>query len=246
MTPRESYSSSTDLSQLVNITIYDDPSTLHSKLAAIIEELLLRGRKLTDFYEINEPCAEKNARKHWSLVEKELYDMWKNGAKLPKCNWDTDVVRLYTISRSMNERAAALRELYQDETISPENAHFFHTTYEELVPLVNARMRVIRARRDMTSGLQSLSHHEFVELRILNHILSLSSQAMQNNYVPVSKSITKDIHYFKDILVKRRQGLLVKARSGTPTLQTGFCGQVRSLLKIEPEEQPSPKKQKRE
>ena len=133
-------------------------------------------------------------------MELEQYEAWQEGMKLPEFDFELDRSEVpggTAATKRYIDRAEALKALYHHPgQAAPENAAWYWQNYEYAIPLVKAMDRVIKARRNLHSGIHELSEHEVAEIQVCGKVTAIVNRALNETMVgpkALRRQIQEDI-----------------------------------------------------
>ncbi|KAI0998963.1 hypothetical protein K3495_g9232 [Podosphaera aphanis] len=201
--------------------IYDDPSFAQLPLVSLpertdsLEQMADKMRELVAVFHAHHSLAVRSgyrgtpnpnrdpveiAKSRMDLYELEMYTTYTSkGCRLQPYDWEscTAPVPCGKGSQLRYTRAAsALREIFKDESLTPENASWFYQNKTFAIPLVKAIMKIDGARRDLVNGQTTLSELELAELQTIHHVNSIVGKKMnqaRQELVEMHKKINRFI-----------------------------------------------------
>lgn len=116
------------------------------------------------------------ARSRFTQDESAMYTDWENG--VPIGHWDFDKKILNhpinpTKVKKFKLTGLALGQLYKIPPVTPQQARAWVENNQALMPILSARVKILKARRDAAGGQGDLNTHQLKERRVCVRILDL-------------------------------------------------------------------------
>ncbi|KAI1000621.1 hypothetical protein K3495_g7574 [Podosphaera aphanis] len=155
---------------------------------------------------------ERRARSIMTPQELEIFEAWKNGSAAITFDWVTARKPVNGGPAALTrhaKRAAALREIYNDPSITSENVMWLSTTHPYMIPLVVTGMKVHNTKRELTGGDGGLTKIELVEVQIIRKANSLFSTKLNALYAEIN-AIAHDGNMSRKVLQAREHSIKSK------------------------------------
>jgi hypothetical protein len=124
---------------------------------------------------ISEADVLKKAKDAMSDLQRRLYEAWVAGAKLPTWDWK-DATKTPSKAPFGSARIAQYKDglelMYKVSDLSELQVRQWVEAYTNLIPLVLAASCVVKARRDLTSGDDSMSPAQWQEMQVCNKLIA--------------------------------------------------------------------------
>jgi hypothetical protein len=156
---------------------------------------------------------EQAAIETMSFQQKTMYERWKAGINLPPRNptlaapmrdpttlgsheqvsVKNDVVRL---------QIQAFNALYKVDDFTNTQRTYLLTKHKAISELMTAMIKVIKAKKDATSGIVGVSPEEFAEIQACKKLIS-SMGSTVNYHAAQARTVTQAVHHAQQLLQQR-------------------------------------------
>lgn len=160
------------------------------------------GMKVAAFNTVN---PEEKAMAEMGVVEREMYDAWKAGARLQDFNPATSKTSTTSwkgTTPTLDKWLMGLRAMYGDETLVRENAVWFAVNASFMVPTITAHVKVLMADKSMTDQHHRLRPEEMAEYQSARRILADAAFRVQEIKKEINK-LTQEIGRAEDVVITR-------------------------------------------
>lgn len=181
-----------------------------ARFAADATALLFSGSSLAtalgDDVDVAISSPEELVHGLLTVREKEMYSHWKKGSSPPRADWKrlrTALSGTTSAQRARwNDLTDALRVLYADSTITPENCKAWVEKYNDNMPLLIATKKVETARRDARYAKGSKAARDVREIAACRRLISeVGKQRIRSN--TMMKKLNREAGEREADLVKR-------------------------------------------
>lgn len=159
----------------------DDLETTTKKVCALAS-IIKQGKSLAihtgykaAVHEIQDP--QKLAEQRMTPTELRQFTAWKQGATIPSIDWDTKTKTILggpLSQKRFSKRALAMREIYNEPTLTAEHASWFTHNMVYALPLVNAVVKVHGAARDLVGNQEELTAVELAEMQTVRRVVAVA------------------------------------------------------------------------
>jgi hypothetical protein len=148
------------------------------------------------------------AKQRMTPSEAAQYDIWASGVVMPAINWQVSVKDAGGAG-GFPYHTEAMRAIWKDNSITPENAAWLHSEFRTALPLVIAVVKVFAARRDLIGGQEALSAMDMAELQTARKVVATALGNLQQTYARLG-AISRSVHHSRQIIQAREKALNVK------------------------------------
>lgn len=144
--------------------------------------------------------------------ERNQYTQWKEGKRLPAYDWKkcvesvgdrTDLVQRY------ERRAAAAREIWDNDTITKENIAWITTRNESILPLIIAVAKIHAANRNSETDQEYLMGAWSIEQQTIHRVLAIATEN-QNIAIAEVECYFRQVIPYIEVLQARKYAILAK------------------------------------
>jgi hypothetical protein len=159
-----------------------------------------------------------------SPLQREMYEAWKNGMRLPSCTIPKDAMPGVISSTQAHNmptsnaakvkvQIAAFKALYKTPVFTDEQRKYVLIKNPAFGNLMVAMMKVIKARKDATSGVADVTPEQFAEIQACKKMIATMGSSM-NTFASQLKVVTAATHHATQLLQSRLNALPNLSKGG--------------------------------